>query len=329
MLRMQHNLVDRLAALPGVTSVSMLDGLPMTGFGSQDPVFASDHTYSANQIPPLRRFRRTVPGTFRSLGTPLLTGRDYTWTDIHEKRNVVLISENFAREYWGAATAAIGKQIRANTTDAWSEVIGVVGDIRHSGVDQKAPATVYWPLRNSNSITFLVRSPRAGSESLASEIRRSVWAVNASLPITDMQTMKLVYDKSMSRTAFTLTLLGISGVMALLLAAVGIYAVISYAVAQRTREIGIRMALGAQPGALKFMFVRDGLLWGGIGAAVGLSSAAALSRLMSTMLYEISPVDPITYSAAAVALLAAAAMASYLPARRVTRIDPVDALRTE
>jgi putative ABC transport system permease protein len=144
-----------------------------------------------------------------------------------------------------------------------------------------------------------------------------------------MRTMKQVYDKSMSRTAFTLVLLAISGVMALLLAAVGIYAVISYTVAQRTREIGIRMALGAQDSSLRMMFVRDGLLWSAIGAAAGLVAATALSRLMSSLLFEISPIDPPTYAVVALGLLAAAAVASYLPARRVTRVDPVEALRAE
>ena len=327
LLVMQQNLVNRLASIPGVSAVSMIGGLPMTGFSSQDPIFASDHTYKPDQIPPLRRFINAVPDTFKALGTPLLAGRDYTWTDIHEKRRVVLIADNFAREYWGSAQAAIGKQIRSNTTDPWSEVIGVVGDVRHDGVDKKAPSTVYWPQKSSNSMTFIIRTTRSGTDAFSSEIRQIVWAVNSNLPITSMQTMKQVYDKSMSRTAFTLTLLAISGGMALLLAAVGIYAVISYTVSQRTREIGIRMALGAQHGELKMMFVRHGLLWGGIGAAAGLATSAALSRLMSKLLFEISPVDPLTYSAVAIGLLAAAAVASYLPARRVTLVDPVEALR--
>jgi putative ABC transport system permease protein len=229
----------------------------------------------------------------------------------------------------GSARAAVGKQIRSNANDPWSEVIGVAIDIRHDGVDKKAPSSVYWPLRSSNSMTFLIRGPRAGTESFSTEIRQTVWAVNRNLPITEMRTMKQVYDRSMSRTAFTLTLLAISGGMALLLAVVGIYAVISYTVAQRTREIGIRMALGAQQGNLKMMFVRNGLLWSGIGAAAGLTGAAGLSRLMSTLLFEISPVDPLTYSAVAIGLLAAAALASYLPARQVTRVDPMEALRAE
>ena len=329
LLLMQQNLVDRLASIPGVEKVSLMGGLPMTGASSQDPIFASDHTYAANQIPPLRRFITAAPSTFQALGAPLRAGREFTWADIHEKRRVVLIGENFAREYWGSAPAAIGKQIRSNTTDPWSEVIGVAGDLHHDGAEKKAPSTVYWPLRSANSMTFLLRGARAGSDSYATEIRQTVWAVNSSLPITEMQTMQQVYDKSMSRTAFTLTLLAISGGMALLLAMVGVYAVVSYAVVQRTREIGIRLALGAEQGALKMMFVRNGLLWSGIGAAAGLAAAAGLSRTMSTLLFEISPVDPKTYSAVAIGLLAAVAVASYLPTRRVTRVDPMESLRSD
>jgi predicted permease len=329
LLLMHQNLVNRLSGIPGVAGVSLMAGLPMTSFRSQDPLFASDHTYAPNQIPPLRRFINAAPGTFQTLGVPLLAGREYTWTDLHQGRRLALISENFAREYWGAPQRAIGKQIRSNPNDPWSEVIGVVGDIRHDGADKKAPSTVYWPLRSSNSMAFLIRGPRAGTESFSTEIRQAVSAVNGNLPVTEVRTMKEVYDRSMSRTAFTLTLLAISGGMALLLAVVGIYAVISYTVAQRTREIGIRMALGAQQRNLKLMFVRNGLLWGSIGAAAGLIAATALSRLMSTLLFEISPFDPLTYSVVAIGLLGAAAVASYIPARRVTRVDPAEALRAE
>lgn len=141
--------------------------------------------------------------------------------------------------------------------------------------------------------------------------------------------MKAVYERSMARTAFTMTLLGLSGAMALLVALVGIYAVISYAVAQRTREIGIRLALGAQQQELKILFVRNGLIWGGVGAAAGLAGAVALSRMMSALLFEISPVDPATYAGAVAVLLGAAAVASYLPARRVARVDPLESLRSE
>jgi putative ABC transport system permease protein len=326
---MQQNLVNRLAAIPGVRSVSLIDGLPMTGFSSEDPIFASDHAYASNELPPLRRFISAAPGTFEALGTALVAGREFDWTDLHQKRDVVLIGEKFAREYWGSAAAAIGKRIRENPNKPWNEVIGVTADIRHDGADRPAPSTVYWPLRYSRSATFMMRGPRAGTDSYATEIRQAVSEVSRSLPVTEMRTMEQVYDRSMSRTAFTLTLLAISGGMALLLAAIGIYAVISYTVSQRTREIGIRMALGAQHDRLKMMFVRNGLLWGAIGAAAGVLVAAALSQVMSALLFEINPLDPLTYAVVVCGLLAASALASYVPARRVTRIDPVEALRAE
>lgn len=312
-----------------MSEVSLVDGLPMTGFMSQDPIFARDHTYTANQIPPLRRFLRAAPGAFHALGTPMVAGREFTWTEIHDNRKVVIISDNFAREYWGSSQAAIGKQIRENPTEAWSEIVGVAGDLRHDGADKKAPTSVYWPIRSQSSMSFMLRSSRAGTDSFLNEVRQTVWTINASLPITEVRTMKQTYDRSLARTGFTLTLLAISSGMALLLAVVGIYAVISYTVAQRTREIGIRMALGAQQGELKMMFVGRGLLWSGIGAVAGLSAAAALSRLMSSLLFEISPLDPLTYSVVAVGILAAATLASYLPSRRVTRVNPIEALRTE
>lgn len=329
MRRLTQRLIERVAGVPGVTAASLIGGLPMTNFSSQDPITASDKTYAPDQIPPLRRFITAAPGTFRALGTTLAAGREYTWTDIQEKRPVAIVSENFAREYWGSAQAAVGKLIRSNPSDAWSEIVGVVADVRHDGVEKKAPTTVYWPLRNMNSMTLLVRSGRAGTEGLAGELRRAVWDVKEGVPVTEMRTMREVYEKSMSRTAFTLTLLGISGAMALLLAAIGIYAVISYAVSQRTREIGIRLALGAQQGALQLLFVRHGLLWGGLGAALGLVVAAGLSRLMGSILFAVNPVDPLTYTVVAGGLLAATAVASYVPARRVARVDPVEALRAE
>ncbi|WP_234800556.1 ABC transporter permease [Luteitalea pratensis] len=322
-------LVERLASLPGVSSAGLIDALPMGGGDSNDPIFASDHTYAADTIPALRRFIRAAPGTFEVLGTRVVAGREFAWTDIHAKRDVVLISENFAREYWGSAAAAIGKQIRSNPNDPWSQVVGVVADIRHDGVDRRAPSTVYWPLRDTRAASYMLRSARAGTGSFVAEIRRAVAEQSAGAPITQMRSMQEVYERSMARTALTLTLLGISGAMALLLAVVGIYALISYTVSQRTREIGIRMAIGAQQGSVQLMFVGYGLTWAGVGAAAGLVAAVPLSRLMSALLFEVKPLDPLTYAAVGVGLLVAAAMASYLPARRVTRIQPIEALRAE
>jgi ABC-type antimicrobial peptide transport system permease subunit len=176
---------------------------------------------------------------------------------------------------------------------------------------------------------FVVRTKRAATESFMTEARKAIWSVDANLPVFRVQTLKDLYDQSMARTSFTLVMLAIAGGMALLLGVVGIYGVIAYAVTQRTREIGIRVALGAQASELRRMFAREGLLLAGIGAALGMIAAAGLTRLMSSLLFGISALDPLTYATVPVFLLAAAALASYIPARRATTVDPVEALRAE
>lgn len=324
-----QNMQQRLQSVPGVTSVGLMDGIPMTNYSSTDPVFASDRTYAANQIPPLRSFYTAGPGVFATLGVPVLAGHEFQWNEVQQGRRQVIISENFAKEYWGSAQNAIGRQVRSDMSAPWSEIVGVVGDVRHKGSDQKSPTAVYFPIRDHGSLSLIVRSQRTGSEGLMNDIRQSVWAIDGTAPVTRVSTLKSIYDRSMARTSFTLTLLGISGGMALLLAVVGVYAVISYTVAQRRKEIGIRVALGANNSELTRMFLARGLLWSGIGASVGLVAAAVLSQLMSKLLFEISPLDPATYLGAAGSTLLAAAIASYLPARRVTQVDPIEALRAD
>ena len=175
-------------------------------------------------------------------------------------------------------------------------------------------------------MTFIVRSERTGTEGFLNQVRQAVWSVNSSLPVSP-RTMREVYDQSLARTSFTLVMLAIAASMALLLGVVGIYGVISYAVSQRRREIGIRAALGAQQGELKRMFVRHGLVLAGIGVVIGLGAAAGLTRLMSTLLYGITPLDPVTYVAVPLVLVTATVLASYLPARRAASVDPVEALK--
>lgn len=273
------------------------------------------------------------------MGNPILAGRDLTWMDIHEMRPITLVSENLAREYWRTPGAAIGKRIRENPKGTWREVIGVVGNERDDGVHQSAPAIVYWPMIKRDfwgnpvevrrNLAFAIRSSRTGSASFLNEVRSAVWSVNPDLPLANVRTVQEIYDRSMARTSFTLVMLGIAAAMALLLGVVGIYGVISYSISQRTREIGIRIALGASQGTVKGMFVRHGLLLAGVGVACGVISAIPLSRLMSALLFEISPVDPITYCAVSVALVCAALLATYVPARRATLVEPVEALRAE
>ena len=338
-VRLDEEILNKLAAIPGVASVSFSSAIPMDGYNNNDLVFAEDHAYSEGQIPPIRRFKSVSPGFLATLGTPLVAGRDFTWTETYQRIPVALISENFAREYWHDANNAIGKRIRVGSGDDWREIIGVVADVHDDGMSQEAPTSVYWPVimnrfegrkeSVSRNIAFAIRSPRAGSESFLKEVRQTVWSVDADVPLASVHTLGYYYTKSMARTSFTLVMLGVAGGMALLLGIVGIYGVIAYSVSQRTREIGIRMALGAQRQTLITMFVRQGLLLTGIGIVCGLAGAFAAMRLMSSLLFNVSPADPVTYVLVTIGTVATAYVACYLPSRRAATVDPVDALRAE
>jgi predicted permease len=337
----QNNIVDKLAAIPGVTSVGFAGAVPMENNDPNwDEIRVEGKSYEGGE-PPLRLFNFVSPAYFSTMGTRLIAGRDFTWTDIYDLRPRVIVSENFARESWGSASAAVGKRLRQFTNMPWQEVIGVVEDVRVHGVDEQAPAIIYWPAMLNDPytskptidaprfVTFAIRSDRAGTESFLKQVQQAVWSVNSSLPLASVNTMQEIYRQSLARTSFTLVMLATAGAMALALSLIGIYGVISYAVSQRTREIGIRLALGAQKGVLRWMFVRSALGLTGVGVVIGLGAAAALVRLMKTLLFGISPLDPLTFLAVPIILATAAALASYLPARRAAGIDPVEALRAE
>jgi predicted permease len=338
-VRMHQAIADTIAAVPGVTSVGLTSIVPMTDSGWHDPIFAADKTYEASKIPPIRSFKFLSPGLLKTMGNTLVAGRDFTWEDAYGKRPVALVSENLARELWGQPSAALGKQIRESMKSTWREVVGVVGDERDEGVDKRAPSIAFWPMLMSNfegdeisvrrTMAYMIRSPRAGTTSFSAEVSRAVWSVNPNLPLASVRTLDAVVSASMARTSFTLVMLAIAGAMALLLGVAGIYGVIAYSVSQRTREIGIRMALGAQRQEITRMFVRYGLSLAAIGIACGLAAAVALTRLMGSLLFEVSPMDPLTYVAVCLSLTAAAMLASYVPALRATLVNPVTALRAE
>jgi predicted permease len=338
-IHQDEEILHRLAAVPGVTGVSFAAAIPLDGNSNNDVVFTQDHPETAGKIPPIRRFNNLTPGHLANIGTRILAGRDLTWDDTYGKHPVAMVSENYARENWGSAQSALGKKIRIASTDDWREVIGVVEDVHYDGLDKPAPTTIYWPLIRANfegqklnvnrGVTFAVRSPRAGSQEFFREIEQAVWQVNANVPLAYPGTLAEMYRKSMARTAFTLVLLSAAGVMALLLGIIGIYGVISYTVAQRSREIGIRMALGAQRNELTGLFLRQGLALTLIGAAFGLGAAFAIMRLLSSILFNVSPFDPLTYSAITATLLLTASLACYVPSRRAATVNPVDALRAE
>jgi len=338
-LRMQQAILNQLSAVPGVNSVAITTEIPMIESRNINPVYASDRAYKDGEIPPLSLQKFVSPNFLTAMGIPLIAGRDITWQEELEKRPVALVSENLARQYWGSPAAAIGKLIHIGSTDPWHEVIGVAGDVHDRGVNQDPPTSVYWGLFQENFATqkelmpryvhYVIRTPRAGSASFFNDSERAVWSVNHDLPLAYNKTIGELYTKSMARTSFTLVLLSVAGAMTLLLGIIGLYGVIAYAISQHTREIGIRMALGAQRTALTRMYIREGLLLTVIGVIGGVAVALTTMRLMNSLLYHVSPVDPWTYFVATVSILIVACIATYVPSRKAAVVDPMRALRAE
>jgi predicted permease len=335
----EQQIQDKLAAIPGVSAVAFTSAVPLDQDARFDNVFAEDRAYVQGAAPPVRHLVFVSPGYFSTLGIPLIAGRDLTWADIYSKAPVALISENFAREYWRTPADALGKRIRIRTTDDWSQIIGVVGNVHDQGMDKPARTNVYWPalqtnfwgnpLRAQRNVTFVVRSPLAGSESLLKQVRQAVWSVDGNLPLASVYTLNHLYTRSLAPVSFTLIMLGTAGAVALLLGAVGLYGVIAYSVARRTREIGVRVALGAQRNDVVRLFLREGMSLIVVGLPVGLAGAFAITRLLSSLLFGVRASDPLTFACAGLVLALVAFAACQIPARRALRIDPMEALRCE
>jgi predicted permease len=338
-VRAENEILDKLAAVPGVSSVAYANGTPMSG-NAVDLLTPEGRVFTENDRPRLRQFKFVSPGYFATAGIPLLKGRDITWTDTYEKRAVVLISENVAVREWGGVDNALGKRLRGGfASDDWREIVGVVENVRDSGLAEPPTELIYVPVlvdrfqniptRVQRSIAFMIRSTRTGSPGFLDEIRKVLTSVNPGLIPLNPMTMTEIFRDSTERTSFALVTLAVAGAMALLLGIIGIYGVISYGISQRVREVGIRIALGAQHSEVQKMFLRRGLVLTAIGVAPGLAGALALSRWMSSLLFEVSPLDPITYAAVSIVLILAGAFGTYVPTRRVTHIDPIDSLRAE
>jgi predicted permease len=338
-LRLEADIRDRLATLPGVAAVSFASAAPLEPSGG-DAIFAEDQRYEDGRFPPVRRFKFVAPGFFSTVGTRLVSGREFTWTDVLDRRPVAVVSETIARETWQSANAALGKRIRESPANPWREIVGVVADVHDDGVHLPVNAIVYWPalvdrFGRSNGVfaprvaTFVIRSSRSGSAGFAEEIRRAIFEVNPNIPVAQSRTLGTLYDNSMARTSFTLVMLAIAAGIALLLGGIGIYGAIGYLVSQRTREIGVRVALGANEAQIRRSFVQHGVRLAGAGIGVGLLAAVALARFMQSALFGIGPVDGLTYSVVAIVMFLTAALASYVPARRATLLDPIEALRAD
>jgi predicted permease len=340
-IRVHRSIMDGLEALPGVTSVGASFSVTMDGWDSNDAVWIEDFPTAEGQLPPIRRFKWIAPGYFETMENPLLAGRGVEWADIYDRNPVVVVTENFATEYWDTPTAAIGKRIATGdpANMVYREIVGVVGNVRDDGLEQEATSVVYWPLAVQGfwggddfvqrNLAFAIRTTQPNPASLLPQARQVVWSINPNLPLANVRTLDEILEDSMARTSFTMVMLGIAAGVALLLGAVGIYGVISYVVSQRTREIGVRIALGAQNVDVSRMVLKQGLVLAGGGVGLGLVAAFGLTRLMSSLLYGVETSDPVTYAAVAAALASVALLASYLPARRASGVDPMEALRFE
>ena len=334
-----------LAAIPGVRAVGGTSSITMDRYDSNDPVLVEDQPVEPGQLPPVRRLKWVLPGYFETMENRLVAGRTLTWSDIHRRADVALVTEDFAREHWDDARQAVGRRITIGidlATDGeprWREIIGVVGAVHDDGVDQAAVPVVYWPaaiedfwepgLMVQRGMAFTLRTAPERMGTLLPQVQRAVWDVNANLPIASVRTVEEIRAQSLARTSFTLVMLGIAAAVALLLGAVGLYGVISYSVSQRSREIGVRMALGAQRSDVSRMVVGEGMALAGVGLAVGLVAAFGATRLMSSLLFGVRAADPLTYGSVALLLAGVALLASWLPARRATGLDPARTLRQE
>jgi predicted permease len=331
-----ESIAERVAQVPGVASVGLSSSITMDGQVNGNPIEVEGAaTMLEGQVPALRLFKSFAPGYFETMGIRLVAGRSITWSEIHERRPVIVISEPLAREVWGNPATALGKRVRrcCGPQMPWREIVGVVGDERNDGLARPATAIVYWPLLNESyrwrTMAYAVRSTRVGTQGFLRDLEQAVWSVNSNLPLGGVQTLEEIQAQSMAQTSFALVMLGIAASVALLIGVVGIYGVIAYAVAQRSREIGIRMALGAQIADVRKVFLRHGLYVTAAGIVIGIGLAMVVTRVMSTFLFGVGPMDPVTYAAVSATLAAVALIGTYLPARRATRVDPLVALRAE
>jgi putative ABC transport system permease protein len=325
--------IRRIEALPGVESVAAADSVPLvtndTGSVSVEgqPEPTLDGVWIQAERP------KITPGYFRAMGIPLLRGRTFTWADNEASLPVAIVSEAAARLYWPNEDP-IGKRVSESDESegriVWRQVIGVVADVRQDGLADKVRPSVYTPLSQlPMPFAALIVKSRMDPRSLADPVRQQVMAVDKDQPLFSIQTMQEVVADSVSNRAFQTVLLSLFAAVAMTLATIGIYGVMSHSTAQRTREIGIRMALGAQKRDTLRLVVGQGMFLALLGVSIGVIGALALTRFMSSLLYGVKPTDPMTFIGVSLLLAAVSLVASYIPARRATKVDPMVALRYE
>ncbi len=329
--RFHQQLLERLAAIPGVTATGGINNLPAVNGGNTRSPFALEGT----ALPPMNERKLAVrsnptPGYFAAMGIPLKSGRDFTWRDVEKQPNVAIISESTARRLFPDGADPIGRRLITGIASIPREIVGVVGDVRAEGLDTAPGDTMYYPTAQIGDtfLSFVMRTPRPAA-SVREEIKAAVRALDPGIPVDEIQPFANLLTQSISLQQLVMGLVGVFAALALLLAGLGIYGVISYTVSQRTGEIGVRMALGASPGLIVGLVLREGLKLTLIGLGVGLVVSFGLTRLLASQLYEVSTTDPVIYASVALFLVTIATLACWIPARRAARIDPLVALRAE
>ena len=341
LVRFYTQLMDRVNALPGVQAAGLTSRLPLLPYGSnQNPFYPEDDPVTwVNKIPPLQSFTTTDGGYFRAMGIPLIAGRTFDRLDA-QREGEAIISRATAVQFWKDSTgrSVIGKRFKAlpGNSPVYT-IIGVVGDTRDSAVAAPPKQTIYFPevveadtnfTQIRNMMAVAVRTS-GSTAAMTSAVQRVVRELDPMLPTFDVKPMSAVFRASMAQLSFTMMILGAAAAVTLLLGAIGLYGVMAYAVTLRTRELGVRIALGAQPRAVAAMMTRQGITLTALGIVAGLGLFALVARFIRSFLYGIAPSDPITLAVAALLLVGVAALASWMPARRASRVDPVEALRAE
>ena len=323
----------RLSELPGVTAAGASNMIPLDGNGTDRLIEVEGYVPRDQSDMPDAQNRQATPGFFAAMGIPLVRGRLIERSDDNKAARVLVVNDTFAKRFFPNGDA-IGKRIRLGklTSDfPWATIIGIVGDVRGFALDEPPEPTMYWPvaqIRSTPSLAIVVRT-ESDPAALAPAVRDAIREIDQTQPIYDMQPLDQLVAKSLGQRRFTLMLMVLFGVIALVLSAIGIYGVMAFAVTQRTQEIGIRMALGASALDVLKMVVGSGMFLAAIGVAVGLIGAFALTRLMASLLFGVSPTDLVTFGFVTGGLLMVALLACYIPARRATKVDPLVALRYE
>ena len=323
------DLMARLRALPGVVAVGATHHLPLAGESWDTDLTVEGRPLPTGAVPPRAAWRIVTEDYFRAMTIPLRDGRPFTTRDDAAAPPVVIVNERLARELW-PGERAIGKRVQAGyaTMLQMATVVGVVGDVRHDGLAAAPPAEVYVPFtqRLAGPMHVVMRTDD-GALAHAAMVRETARSVDAGVPVADLRTLDAVVATSVAEPRLVMALLLLFGALGLVLGAVGVYGVVSYAVGQRTREIGLRMALGAEWRTIVRLVIADGMRWAAAGVVLGLAAALLLSRAMQGLVYGVAVTDPATYAALALLLVGVVLLASWLPARRAARVDPAVVLR--